>query len=65
MFGTSADPQLLDMKKFWKVSKIYSYTFTYASDNPQKKHKEDIAVQTLLKTLIEDLDDPTIIFNQK
>ena len=32
----------------------------------KKKHKEDIAVRSLLlKTLIEDLNDPTIIFNQK
>jgi len=36
------------------------------SNNPQKKHIEDITIRShLLKTLIEDLDNPKIIFNQK
>ena len=67
LFGTSADPPTIGHEKILEeLSKIYSYTFTYASNNPQKKHKEDIAIRSLLlKTLIEDLDDPKIIFNQK
>ena len=35
------------------------------SNNPQKKHIEDISIRShLLKTLIEDLDNPKILFNQ-
>ena len=34
-------------------------------DSPQKKHIEDISIRShLLKTLIEDLDNPKILFNQ-
>ena len=36
------------------------------SNNPQKKHIEDISIRShLLKTLIDDLDNPKILFNQK
>ena len=36
------------------------------SNNPQKKHIEDITTRShLLKTLIDDLDNPKILFNQK
>ena len=67
LFGTSADPPTIGHEKILEeLSKIYSYTFTYASNNPQKKHREDISVRSLLlKTLIEDFDDPKIIFDQK
>ena len=35
------------------------------SNNPKKKHIEDISIRSLLlKTLIEDLDNPKILFNQ-
>ena len=35
------------------------------SNNPKKNHKEDISIRShLLKTLIEDLDNPKILFNQ-
>ena len=35
------------------------------SNNPNKIHKEDISIRShLLKTLIEDLDNPKILFNQ-
>jgi len=35
------------------------------SNNPKKKHIEDISIRVhLLKTLIEDLDNPKILFNQ-
>ena len=66
IFGTSADPPTIGHKKILKeLSKIYSFTITYASNNPQKKHEEDISMRSLLlKTLIEDLNNPKIIFNQ-
>ena len=36
------------------------------SNNPQKKHIEDISIRShLLKTLIDDLNNPKILFNQK
>ena len=67
LFGTSADPPTIGHKIILEeLSKIYSFTITYASNNPQKKHQEDISIRSLLlKTLIEDLDNPKIIFNQK
>ena len=35
------------------------------SNNPTKKHIEDISIRShLLRTLIEDLDNPKILFNQ-
>ena len=67
LFGTSADPPTIGHKKILEeLSKIYSLTITYASNNPQKRHKEDISIRSiLLKTLVEDLNNPKIIFNQK
>ena len=67
LFGTSADPPTTGHKKILEeLSKIYSFTITYVSNNPQKKHKEDILIRSLLlKTLIEDLNNPKVIFNQK
>ena len=67
LFGTSADPPTIAHKKILEeLSKIYNLTITYASNNPQKDHREDISIRSLLlKTLIEDLDNPKIIFNQK
>ena len=48
-----------------ELSKIYSFTIGYVSNNPNKKHKEDISIRGhLLKTLIDDLDNPKILFNQ-
>ena len=66
LFGTSADPPTIGHKKILEeLSKIFSYTVSYASDNPQKKHKEDISTRSfLLRTLIEDLNNPKILFNQ-
>jgi len=66
IFGTSADPPTIGHKKILEeLSKIYSVTITYASNNPNKKHKEDISIRSLLlKTLIEDLNNQKIIFNQ-
>ena len=66
IFGTSADPPTIGHKKILEeLSKIYSVTITYASNNPNKKHKEDISIRSLLlKTLIEDLNNRKIIFNQ-
>ena len=66
LFGTSADPPTIGHQKILEeLSKIYELTISYVSDNPQKKHKEDILIRSrLLKTLIEDLENPRILFNQ-
>ncbi len=66
LFGTSADPPTIGHKKILEeLSKIYSFTISYVSNNPQKKHIEDISIRShLLKTLIDDLDNPKILFNQ-
>ena len=67
LFGTSADPPTIGHKKILEeLSKIYSFIITYASDNPKKKHKENIFFRKLLlETLIKELNNPKIIFNQK
>ena len=67
LFGTSADPPTIGHKKILEeLSNIYSCTITYASDNPKKKHKENIFFRKLLlETLIKDINNPKIIFNQK
>ena len=66
LFGTSADPPTIGHKKILEeLSKIYAFTISYVSNNPKKKHIEDISIRShLLKTLIEDLDNPKILFNQ-
>jgi nicotinate-nucleotide adenylyltransferase len=66
LFGTSADPPTIGHKKILEeLSKIYAITIGYVSNNPNKNHKEDISIRShLLKTLIEDLDNPKILFNQ-
>jgi len=67
LFGTSADPPTIGHKKILEeLSRIYPLTITFASNNPQKNHKEDISIRSLLlKTLINDLNNPKVIFNQK
>jgi len=67
LFGTSADPPTIGHKKILEeLSKIYDFTISYVSNNPQKKHIEDISIRShLLKTLIDDLNNPKILFNQK
>ena len=66
LFGTSADPPTIGHKNILEeLSKIYAFTISYVSNNPKKKHLEDISIRShLLKTLIEDLDNPKILFNQ-
>ncbi len=67
LFGTSADPPTIGHKKILEeLSKIYDFTISYVSNNPKKNHIEDISSRShLLKTLIDDLDNPKILFNQK
>ena len=67
LFATSADPPTIGHKKILEeLSKIYDFTISYVSNNPNKKHKENISIRShLLKTLIEDLDNPKILFNQR
>ena len=66
LFGTSADPPTIGHKKILEeLSKIYAFTISYVSNNPKKKHIEDISIRShLLKSLIDDLDNPKILFNQ-
>ena len=66
LFGTSADPPTIGHKKILEeLSKIYAFTIGYVSNNPNKNHIEDISIRShLLRTLIEDLDNPKILFNQ-
>ena len=66
LFGTSADPPTIGHEKILEeLSRIYGFTISYVSNNPKKKHIEDISMRShLLKTLIEDLDNPKILFNQ-
>jgi len=66
LFGTSADPPTIGHKKILEeLSRVYDLTISYVSNNPKKKHIEDISIRShLLKTLIEDLDNPKILFNQ-
>ena len=66
LFGTSADPPTIGHKKILEeLSKLYTFTISYVSNNPKKKHKEDISIRShLLKTLIQDLDNPKILINQ-
>ena len=67
LFGTSADPPTIGHKKILEeLSNIYSCIITYASDNPKKKHKENIFFRKLLlETLIKEINNPKLIFNQK
>ncbi len=67
LFGTSADPPTIGHKKILEeLSKIYAFTISYVSNNPKKKHIEDISIRShLLKTLIDNMDNPKILFNQK
>ena len=67
LFGTSADPPTIGHKKILEeLSKIYSFIITYASENPKKKHMENIFFRKiLLETLIKEINNPKIIFNQK
>ena len=67
LFGTSADPPTIGHQKIIEeLSKFYSFIVAYASNNPQKKHIEDLTIRsTLLRTLIEEFNNPKIIFDQK
>ena len=66
LFGTSADPPSNGHKKIIEeLSKIYKLVISYASDNPYKKHSEDLYYRSLLlKTLISDFNNPKISFDQ-
>ena len=47
LFGTSADPPTIGHKKILEeLSKIYAFTISYVSNNPQKKHIEDISISS-------------------
>ena len=53
LFGTSADPPTIGHKKILEeLSKIYDFTISYVSDNPQKKHILNLLRQNLKKLLM-------------
>ena len=66
LFGTSADPPTIGHEKILEeLSRIYAFTICYVSNNPTKKHEEDILIRShLLETLIKDLNNPKVLFNQ-
>ena len=66
LFGTSADPPSNGHKKIIEeLSKIYNCVISYASDNPSKKHSENLYFRSLLlKTLVNDFNNPKISFDQ-
>ena len=66
LFGTSADPPTNGHKKIIEeLSQIYKFVISYASDNPYKKHSENLYFRSLLlKTLINDFHNPKIYFDQ-
>ena len=66
LFGTSADPPSNGHKKIIEeLSKIYNLVISYASNNPSKKHSEDLYFRSLLlKTLVNDFKNPNIYFDQ-
>ena len=66
LFGTSADPPSNGHKKIIEeLSKIYNLVISYASDNPSKKHSENLYFRSLLlKTLINDFNNSNISFDQ-
>ena len=67
LFGTSADPPTIGHKKILEeLSIIYDLTISYVSNNPNKKHQEDITTRShLLRTLIKDLNNSRILFDQR
>ena len=66
LFGTSADPPTNSHKFIIEeLSKNYNLVITYASNNPSKNHHETLYFRSLLlKTLIDDLNNPKIFFDQ-
>ena len=49
LFGTSADPPTIGHKKILEeLSNIYAFTISYVSNNPNKKHKQDISIRSHL-----------------
>ena len=62
LFGTSADPPTIGHKKILEeLSNFYSYIVTYASDNPKKKHKENIFFRNLLLKFNQKISSPYAI----
>ncbi len=67
LFGTSADPPTIGHKKILKdLAGIFDCVICYASNNPSKKHGADLSLRgTLLQTLINDLNNPNILYDQE
>ena len=66
LFGTSADPPTTGHEIILKeLSKKYNLVIAYASNNPSKKHTENLFHRSLLlKTLIENMNNSKIIFDE-
>ena len=66
LYGTSADPPTYGHKIIIaELAKIYNIVIAYASDNPSKKHRENLVSRSLLlKTLIDDFKMTKIFFDQ-
>jgi len=66
LFGTSADPPSNGHQRIIEeLSKIYNSVISYASDNPYKKHAENLYFRSLLlQTLINSFNNPNISFDQ-
>ncbi len=65
LFGTSADPPTTGHEIILKeLAQKYNLVITYASNNPSKKHQENLFDRSLLlKTLIENINDSKVIFD--
>ena len=54
-----------DSNSYLYLAKIYNIVIAYASDNPSKKHRENLVFRSLLlKTLIDDFKMTKIFFDQ-
>ena len=66
LFGTSADPPTIGHKKIiLDLAKTFDFVICYASNNPSKKHEANLTLRgTLLETLIKNLNNPKILYDQ-
>tara|TARA_Y100001970_G_scaffold294309_1_gene450289 strand:+ start:16020 stop:16592 length:573 start_codon:yes stop_codon:yes gene_type:complete len=66
LFGTSADPPTIGHLAILKnIVSFYPMIIAWASNNPMKIHRESLEDRSLmLKTVIDNLKDPRILFDQ-
>ncbi len=65
LFGTSADPPTNGHELIIReLANKYDLVITYASNNPSKRHQENLSNRSLLlKTLVKNINNPKIIFD--